>query len=100
MKLWRKVVGMDWSPTGWTLRLKCGHEAYRSSPYSRQELPGQVLCKSCDFLIGSQVEDRLGTRGRVTGYRDGLFAIAWNKGGLTHATLDELREKAEIMIAA
>ena len=100
MKLWRKVVGMDWSPTGWTLRLECGHEAYRSSTYRRQELPGRVLCQSCNFLIGQQVKDRLGTQGRVTGYKEGLFAITWNKGGVSHATLNELREKAEIILAA
>ena len=100
MKLWRKVVGMDWSPTVWTLRMECGHEAYRLSPYSRQELPTQVLCQSCDFLIGQQVKDRLGASGRITSYKDGLFAIAWSKGGLSHATLDELREKAESILAA
>ena len=100
MEFRRKVVGMDWHPTAWTLRLECGHEAYRSSPYSRQELPGQVLCKSCDFLIGQQVKDRRGASGRITSYKDGLFAIAWSKGGLSHATLDELREEAEIILAA
>ena len=100
MKLWRKVVGMDWSPTVWTLRLECGHEAYRSSCYSRRELPSQVLCQCCEFLIGQQVKDRLGKCGRIMGYNAGLFAIVWSKGGLSHSTLDELREEAEIILAA
>jgi hypothetical protein len=51
-------------------------------------------------LIGQQVQDHLGKRGRITGYKDGLFAIAWSKGVLSYAALDDLREKAEIILAA
>ncbi len=97
MKFWRKVVGKEWRPTAWILRLGCGHVAYRSSRYRLQELPGQVLCRSCDSLIGQQVKTRVGTRGTITGYEGGLFAIAWSKGGSTYWTLDELREQSEIV---
>lgn len=97
MNFRRKVVDREHTPTGWVLRLECGHEAYRSASYNRRELPAQVLCKSCDFLIGLQVRDRLGESGRITSYKDGLFAIAWSKGHLTESTLEELREKAEIV---
>jgi len=97
MKLWRKVVGKDWHEAAWTLRLECGHEAFRASTYGRQELPVQVLCHSCDFLIGQQVKDRLGAHGRIAGYKNGTFAIAWSKGEWTYSTLDKLREESEIV---
>lgn len=100
MKFRRKVALKTWSPSGWNLRLECGHETYRSSQFNERELPVQVPCKNCELLIGQQVQDHLGQRGRITGYKDGLFAIAWTKSALSHATLDELREKAEIIMAA
>ena len=97
MKRWRKVIGKIWYQTGWTLQLECGHEAFRTSPYSREELPAHVLCQSCNFLIGQQVKDRRGGHGKITGYKDGRFAVAWNSGGLTQSTLDQLREESEIV---
>jgi hypothetical protein len=96
----RKVAKMDWTPGGWMLRLECGHEAYRASTYNERELPVQVPCRNCELLIGQQVQDHLGQTGKITGYKGGLFAVAWNNGKRTTATLDELREKAEIIIAA
>ena len=36
MKLWRKVVGKDRHETAWTLRLECGHEAFRAAAYLAQ----------------------------------------------------------------
>ena len=97
MKLWRKIVSKEWHPTVWTLRLECGHVAFRSHGYSQEELPAQVLCQSCDSLIGQQVKNRVGTRGTITTYKDGLFGISWNKGDATHWTLDKLREESELV---
>jgi hypothetical protein len=92
MKFRRKGVEKNWTPNGWKLRLECGHEHTAHRP---------IANGSCEYLIGQQVQDHLGKRGRITGYRDGLFvAIAWSKGELSYAALDDLREKAEIVMAA
>ncbi len=97
MTPWRKVVEKERQPTIWTLRLECGHVAYRSAQYSLRELPSQVLCEGCQSLIGSQVKNPLGKLGTISRYRDGLFDVEWNHNGLTRWTLDELREAAEIL---
>jgi hypothetical protein len=83
-------------PTVWTLKLECGHAAYRSAQYSRRELPRQAQCEGCRSLIGSQVKNPVGKFGTVSGYKDGLFAVAWANDGCTRWTLDELREAVEI----
>ncbi len=97
MRLWRKVLASDWQPTIWTLRLECGHIAYRSAQYSRRELPNQVLCEACKSLIGSQVKNQLGTFGTIASYSDGLFDIEWNNSKVNRWTLEELREESEIL---
>ena len=97
MRPLRKVVDKQRQPSVWTLSLECGHVAFRSAQYNRGELPGQVPCQACNSLIGSQVRRPIGVFGTVAGYRDGLFDVAWNNRELTHWTLDELREKAEII---
>ena len=97
MKPCRKVVEKEWQPTVWTLHLECGHVAYRSAQYSLRELPNQALCEGCRSLIGSQVKNPLGRFGTIASYSAGLFDVAWNNNGSTRYTLDELREKAEIL---
>jgi hypothetical protein len=97
MKPWRKVIEKERQPGNWILRLECGHAAYRSAQYSFPELPGRVLCEGCQSLIGSQVKNPLGKLGTVASYNNGLFDIAWKNNGLTRCTLDELREKTEIL---
>ena len=97
MKPRRKVMEKEWLATVWSLRLECGHVAYRSAQYSRRELPEQVLCDACNWLIGSQVKNPLGKYGTISSYSGGLFDITWKNDGSTRLTLDELREKAEIL---
>ena len=97
MKPWRKVVEKEGQPTIWTLHLECGHVAYRSAQYSLRELPDRAPCEGCRSLIGSQVKNPLGKFGTIASYNDGRFDIAWNHDGLVRYTLDELREKAEIL---
>ena len=98
MRTYRKVVRKELFPSGWTLHLECGHEAFRSHRYSPRELPSQALCEACNFLIGSRVRKSLGILGTVTSYSgDGLFDIEWNDSASTHVTLDELRETVEIV---
>ena len=97
MKPWRKVLGKEWLSTVWSLRLECGHVAYRSAQYSQRELPEQVLCEACNWLIGSQVKNPTGKFGTISSYKGGLFDITWKNDGSTRWTLDELREEAEIL---
>jgi len=97
MSRWRKVVDRRLTPSAWLLRLECGHEAYRSAQHAIQELPLQVLCQPCKSLIGSRIQAPVGRLGIVSSYRDGKFDISWNNDGVTRATLDELREKVEIL---
>ena len=97
MSRWRKVVDRQLTPTSWILRLECGHEAFRSAPHTAKGLPLQVLCQACKSLIGSQIRAASGRLGIIASYRDGQFDVAWNKDGVTRSTLDELREKAEIL---
>ncbi len=97
MQLWRTVVESEWQPMGWALALECGHVSYRSAQYSPRELPARVLCEACNSLVGSKVKKRAGTLGTIANYSGGLFEIAWNDSELTHWTLDELREKVEIV---
>ena len=97
MKRWRKVLDKDWNPTTWTLRLECGHDAYRSSRYTAQEVPDHVLCQACNDLIGSPVKTQLGKFGVIAGYHHGQFDVEWNNDGSTRWTLDKLREELEIL---
>src|SRR5258706_935531 len=97
MEPWRKVLAKKKEPTVWTLYLECGHVAYRSAQYSRQEFPSQALCDGWVSLIGSQVKSQRGTLGTVASYHDGMFDVAWQDSGATRWTLDELREEAEIL---
>jgi hypothetical protein len=97
MKPRRKVLAKEWMGTVWALRLECGHVAYRSVQYSERELPEQTLCEACNWLIGSQVKNPLGKFGTISSYSGGLFDITWQNDGSTRLTLDELREKAEIL---
>jgi hypothetical protein len=97
MARWRKVVEKDWYPTTWTLRLECGHDAYRSAQYSPTELPTRVLCRACETLIGSKVKTHFGKLGTIAAYRNGQFDVAWQNDGVTRSTLDELREEVEIV---
>ena len=97
MRPWRKVLEKEWQPTVWALHLECGHVAFRSARYAHPELPDRVPCEACKSLIGSQVKNPLGKVGTVAGYSDGAFAIAWTNEDLSHLTLDELREAAEIL---
>jgi hypothetical protein len=97
MRRWRKIVETEWQPTHWTLRLECGHVAFRSAQYSRRELPANVICEACNSLVGSKVKKPLGTLGTITRYSDGLFEVAWSETDSTRWTLDELREEVEIV---
>ena len=98
MRTYRRVIKKENHPGGWTLRLECGHEAFRSHRYTPRELPNQALCDACDLLIGSRVRKPLGTMGTITSYSgDGRFDVEWNDSPPTHWTLDELREAAEIV---
>jgi hypothetical protein len=97
MKPRRKVLEKERLGTVWTLRLECGHVAYRSARYSHRELPDQVLCDACAWLIGSQVKNPTGKYGTISSYRGGRFDITWKNDGSTRLTLDELREEAEIL---
>jgi hypothetical protein len=97
MKPWRKVLAKELMDAAWTLRLECGHVAFRSAQYSHRELPGQVLCEACTWLIGSQVKNPLGKFGTISSYSGGLFDVTWKNDGSTRLTLDELREKAEFV---
>ena len=85
------------TPSAWLLRLECGHEAYRSAQHAVEGLPLQVLCKPCQSLIGSRIQTSVGRLGVVSSYSDGKFVISWNNDGVTRSTLDELREKVEIL---
>jgi hypothetical protein len=97
MSRWRKVVKKDGHATTWTLRLECGHEAYRSARYSEAELPDRVLCQACKSLIGSTVKSQFGKIGTIARYNHGQFDVAWQNDGVTSSTLDELREEMEIV---
>jgi len=97
MRPWRKVVEREREPAIWTLRLECGHVAFRSAQYTVSELPSQVLCEGCKSLIGSQVKSAVGRLGTVSSYSNGLFDIAWKNDGSTRWTLDKLREEVEIL---
>lgn len=97
MKPWRQVVQIEWQPGVWTLRLECGHVAFRSARYSRQELPRQVLCDGCKSLIGSRVRSPVGKMGTIAGYSGGLFDIEWSNNQSTRWTLDKIREESEIL---
>src|SRR5689334_6734313 len=98
MKTYRKVIKKEWQPSGWTLHLECGHEAFRSHRYTPQELPNQAICEACNILIGSRVRKPLGTLGTVTSYSGhGLFDVEWNDSAPTRWTLEELRESVEIV---
>ena len=97
MSRWRKVVGRKRAPESWSLRLECGHEAYRSDRCAADELPRHVLCHACDSLIGSLVKSPVGKLGRISSYVHGNFVIAWDDDGVTRSTLDELRERLEFV---
>lgn len=97
MKTRRTVLEKERLGTAWTLRLECGHVAFRSLQYSERELPAQVLCEACNWLIGSQVKNPTGKYGTISSYSGGLFDITWKNDGSTRWTLDELREEAEIL---
>ena len=97
MSRWRKVVDRQLTSGAWMLSLECGHEAFRSAQHDVEELPSRVLCQACQSLIGSQIKSHLGRLGIVSSYDDGKFAISWNNDGVTSSTLDELREKVEIL---
>lgn len=97
MKPQRKVLDRERTGAVWSLRLECGHVAFRSAQYSQRELPNQVLCEGCNSLIGSQVKNPLGKYGTISSYSGGLFDIVWKNDGSTRWTLDELREAAEIL---
>ena len=97
MRRWRRVLEKERHPTTWTLRLECGHDAYRSSRYTPQELPDHVLCQACNSLIGSPVKTHMGKFGVIASYNQGMFDIAWNDDGSTRRTLDQLREELEIL---
>jgi hypothetical protein len=97
MSRWRKVVDRQLTHNAWLLRLECGHEAYRAAQHTVQELPIQVLCQPCKSFIGSRIQAPLGRLGVVSSYRDGKFDISWNNEAVTRSTLDELREKVEIL---
>ncbi len=97
MSRWRKVVDRQLAHSAWLLRLECGHEAFRSAQHAAQELPIQVLCHACNSLIGSHIQAPTGRHGIISSYRDGKFDISWNNDSVTRSTLDELREKVEIL---
>ena len=97
MSIRRKVLDYQWRPTVWTLELECGHVAFRSNRYLRKELPPQVLCEACNSLIQSQVKNPAGALGRITNYSGGRFEIAWNDSVPTRWTLEELRNRVEIL---
>jgi hypothetical protein len=97
MSRWRKVVDRQLTPTSWMLRLECGHEAFRSAQHTAGELPLQVLCQPCKSLIGSHIKAASGRLGTISSYSDGQFDVAWTKDGVSRSTLDELREKVEIL---
>ena len=97
MSRWRKVVDRQLTPSTWMLRLECGHEAYRSAQHAVQELPIQVLCQACRSLIGSHIQAPAGRVGIISSYHDGKFEISWDNDRVTRSTLDELREKVEIL---
>jgi len=97
MSRWRKVVDRRPAYNAWLLRLECGHEAFRSAQHAAQELPVQVLCHACNSLIGSHIQAPTGRSGIISSYHDGKFDISWNNDSVTRSTLDELREKVELL---
>ena len=97
MSRWRKIVKRREISDAWVLRLECGHEAFRSPTLKVTELPDHVLCQACETLIGSRIKNASGRIGVVTSYHDGRFDIAWQNDGVTHSTLDKLRETLEIL---
>ena len=97
MSRWRKIVKRRQIADAWLLRLECGHEAYRSAKLTVGELPERVPCHACKDLIGSRIRNASGRIGVVTSYHDGLFDIAWQNDGVTHSTLDKLRETLELV---